>query len=156
MAILTRHFAWGYDGTLKWRLRTGGVSQSSPVIGLEGTIYVGVNEGLWAVSPDGARLSARSGEGVVEAAPIALADGSVLCNDRRGALLVCVRDMNIKAMSWLDAHGYASMTVGPTGTIYGPGGDSRSFTALQNKVPLAQSPWPKFRANPRNTGALNP
>jgi hypothetical protein len=49
---------------------------------------------------------------------------------------------------------YCSSAVGPTGTLYVPdiikvwGGVS----ALRNSVPLASTPWPRFRGNTRNTG----
>jgi len=40
------------DGTLRWRMRTGGITESSPVIGPEGTIYVAsTRQKLWAITP---------------------------------------------------------------------------------------------------------
>jgi hypothetical protein len=44
--------------------------------------------------------------------------------------------------------------VGPTGTIYLPDVGAQGLTALRGTTPLARSPWPKFRGNPRNTGNL--
>lgn len=42
------------DGTVKWTFKTGGGVESSPVIGSEGTIYVGSHDGyLYALNPDG-------------------------------------------------------------------------------------------------------
>jgi hypothetical protein len=51
----------------------------------------------------------------------------------------------------LFTYGYGSVGVGADGTIYTF--DSGTYlSALQASVPLAKAPWPKFRANARNTG----
>ena len=44
--------------------------------------------------------------------------------------------------------------IGADGTVYVTGA-YRNLYALDTLVPLAQSPWPKFRANSRNTGHVN-
>jgi len=42
------------DGTIIWTFKAGGGIESSPAIGLDGTIYVGSHDGyLYAVNPDG-------------------------------------------------------------------------------------------------------
>jgi len=46
-------YALNSDGKLAWRVRTGGITESSPVIGLDGIVYVAVNKQLWAITPDG-------------------------------------------------------------------------------------------------------
>jgi len=96
----------------------------------------------------------RWNEGLLEASPAALADKTILYNDLWGRLLILAPlDMAIQAI--YPSAGYnASMSVGATGLIYGPGGDGRDFAALKWNVPLAKTPWPKFRGNGRNTGRL--
>ena len=72
-------YALNPDGSLRWRLRTGGITESSPVIGADGTIYVGVQAHLWAISPDGQKKWGRSGdeECPFEASPVVLASGEI-------------------------------------------------------------------------------
>ena len=42
------------DGTVKWTFETGAGIESSPVIGEDGTIYIGSHDGyLYAINPDG-------------------------------------------------------------------------------------------------------
>ena len=42
------------DGSLKWSFDTGDAIESSPVIGVDGTIYIGSHNGiLYAINPDG-------------------------------------------------------------------------------------------------------
>ena len=42
------------DGTIKWTFETGDGIESSPVIGIDGTIYIGSHDGyLYAINPDG-------------------------------------------------------------------------------------------------------
>ena len=46
-------YAFNADGTVKWSYSTGSFSQSSPVIGSDGTIYVGTIGGVFAIGSDG-------------------------------------------------------------------------------------------------------
>jgi hypothetical protein len=42
------------DGTIKWTFEAGGGIESSPVIGVDGTIYFGAHDNkFYAVNPDG-------------------------------------------------------------------------------------------------------
>jgi len=46
----TRHI----DGTIKWRFKTGDGIESSPSIGVDGTVYIGSHDGyFYAINPDG-------------------------------------------------------------------------------------------------------
>src|SRR5262249_52902401 len=81
------------EGSLKWRLKTGGITESSPVIGQDGTIFLGVNEKLWALTPDGKKAWDRPGQLFISATPLALADNSVCFVAHDGFLLnVTARD----------------------------------------------------------------
>jgi outer membrane protein assembly factor BamB len=149
-------YALNLDGSLRWRLRTGGIAESSPVIGLDGTIYVGVLEHLWAIDPDGKKKWGLAGgaSDPWQASPVVLADGTIL-GYWGGAVWNFSAD-SVWRWNYLVNHSYGSPAVGPTGTIYvldaykAIGG----FSALTNGVPLARTPWPKFRGNARNTGNI--
>jgi len=80
-------YALNLDGSLRWRLRMGGVTESSPVIGQDGTISVGVLQHLRAVNADGRKKWGRFGgeDFPMEASPVVLADGSIGCVSLPGA-----------------------------------------------------------------------
>ena len=61
-----------------WKFSTGGAIKSSPVIGAQGTIYVGSEDmNLYAINPDGRKQWAFSTGGFVESAPAIGADGTI-------------------------------------------------------------------------------
>ena len=144
-------YALDSNGNLRWRIRTGGVTESSPVIGLNGTIYVGVNKGLWAINADGRKKWDQPCDEVVEASPMALADGSICVVPRCGSLNVRDEAGRYQWHYWVGIYGYAAPAVGRDGTIYVPC-HYHEFHAIHARVPLAKTSWPKFRANARNTG----
>jgi outer membrane protein assembly factor BamB len=147
-------YALNFDGTKRWALATGSMTQASPVIGEDGTIYLGVNEHMWAITPSGQKKWEQPApyDKPFEATPLVLADGTICHISRYGMMMdVEPERSQLKWMFFVSQQGYASPAVGPQGTIYIPS-DGSGFTALKNSVPLARSAWPKFRGNPRNTG----
>ena len=149
-------YALNPDGSLRWRLRTGGMTESSPVIGPVGTIYVGVLQHLWAINPDGTKKWGRlpSSDEPFETTPLVLEDGSICGVSHAGALNNFSPDQTFIWTYYLYEYGYGSPAVGPSGTFYVPDNGVGGFSALRANVPLARSPWPKFRGNARNTGNL--
>lgn len=146
-------YALNLDGTLRWRLRTGGVTESSPVLGEDGTIFVGVNQELWALSLKGKQKWPRWVEEPIEAAPVALAERSVAFISRRGLLLTLDENREPVCSYYCYGGGYACPAVGPTGTSY-LSERAIYFSAFDSHLPLAHSSWPRFRGNPRNTGNI--
>ncbi|HEV2394985.1 MAG TPA: PQQ-binding-like beta-propeller repeat protein [Verrucomicrobiae bacterium] len=156
-------YALDPDGQLKWRLKTGGITESSPVIGQDGMLYVGVNQQLWALTRE-PKKKWQYGLGVawwdpVEVAPLALADGSVCFISHYGLLTNLDADGKWKWHYYMYGNGTVSPAVAPSGSIYTAGQyptNGICFQALRTDAPLAQSPWPKFRGNPENTGRAAP
>ena len=65
-------------GILKWTFAIGGSVAADPVIGVDGTIYVGSQDyKFFAVRPDGTRKWASATRGTVEPAAAIGADGTV-------------------------------------------------------------------------------
>jgi outer membrane protein assembly factor BamB len=148
-------YALNSDGTLRWRLRTGSITESSPVIGADGTLYVGANRDLSAINRDGTLKWSRGNEDLVDSTPLAIDDGSVWYNSRFGKLTCLSSAKQYGGENFLGTEfGVASPAIGPSGTIYSRGWYSK-FYALQTHVPLAKTAWPKFRANAANTGVVN-
>jgi len=148
--------ALNWDGTKRWDLPIGSMTQCSPVIGEGETIYLGVNEHMWAVAADGKRKWEQPAPFTdpFEASALVLANGTIVHVSRYGMV------MNVNCsypeqnwMFYISHQGYASPAMSPEGLIYTPS-DFVRFSALKNSVPLARTSWPKFRGNPRNTGRL--
>lgn len=146
-------YALNLDGTLRWKFKTGGITQSSPTIGLKGTVFVGVNPELWIFSPEGKRLERNYVGGAIETTPTVLADDTFVYAREFGPLVDWDwrQQWQPRWVLQIVLNGHASAALGPDGTIYNPA-YWRNFCAFKAAVPLAQSPWPKFRGNPRNTG----
>jgi outer membrane protein assembly factor BamB len=144
-------YALDFDGARKWRLRTGGITESSPVLGSDGTIYVGVNNQLWAITQKGEKKWDRNVEDLIQPTPMVLADSSICFESGWGVMLNISPDRDL---NWVFMKvGRSSPAVAPTGEIYVF--DATHAIAVSNNIPLAKSPWPKFRANARNTGNVN-
>jgi outer membrane protein assembly factor BamB len=147
-------YALNLDGKLRWKLQTGGMTQSSPVLGADGTIYLGVNANMWAILPEGKRKweQPTTFTDPFEASALVLADGTICHVSRYGMLMdFDTEQFGLDWMYFVGQQGYASPAIGAKGTIYTPS-QFENFVALRTTVPLARTPWPKFRGNPRNTG----
>ncbi|HWQ90045.1 MAG TPA: PQQ-binding-like beta-propeller repeat protein, partial [Clostridia bacterium] len=147
------------DGSPRWKLRTGSITGSSPIIGEDGTIYVGVNAKVYGVSPQGEKIWEREAiSGSVEpvqASLFALEGGYTGFVSRYGMLTLLDPEKKPRWTYYLYGHGHSSPAVGADGTIYTFAhvmNEGYFFRALKSTLPLARSPWPKFRANPQNTG----
>jgi outer membrane protein assembly factor BamB len=109
-------------GLVLWRTQTSGFVKSSPVIGPDGRVYIGVKKGFCAVNPvDGAPIWCNKLSGVVRrnAAAIA-ADGTLYIGDRANRLWAISADGTTK---WSFAVGNdgdvnTSPAIGADGTIY--------------------------------------
>jgi outer membrane protein assembly factor BamB len=154
---------WFYSldgqGKLRWKLKTGGISESSPVLGADGVIYVGVNNYLWAITPEGKKkwdlLAVYGDDHAIEATPMALADNSVIMISGYGMLQAVDPQKQVKWKNYVYGHWHSSPVMGVDGTIYTiaqvPDVGSE-FRAYEAHVPMATTVWPKFRADSANTG----
>lgn len=156
-------YALNPDGTRRWALRTGGISSSSPVLGGDGSIYLSVNTNHCAVSSSGKLLWRRGFWNLLrpdlfgESAAAVLADHTVVFTGRDGFVMTVPENNGDKEWIWnywLYAASRSSPLVAPDGTVYVLGYGSE-LSALHRSVPLAQSPWPMFRANPQRTGRIS-
>ncbi len=120
------------DGTVKWTFETGGAIESSPIIGSDGTIYVGSHDGkLYAINPDGtSKWIFDAGPPVYDerwevsksimAAPAIAADGTVYIYSSANYLFAVNPDGTEKwrfSVKWGNDF-WSSPTIGEDGTIY--------------------------------------
>jgi hypothetical protein len=130
---------------------------SSPAIGTDGTVYVGSWDGkLYA-------LDAATGTAKWAFATDAQISWSSPAVGADGVVYVGSDDNNVYALDgvsgtpkWVFATGgdvYSSPAIGVDGTVYVGSHDGRVYALTSSSLGgLAQSPWPKFRGNARNTG----
>ena len=136
-------------------MRTGGITESSPVISGDGTIYIGINNFRSAITADGKlKWKSVATEQMLNSTPALTADGHVLYASEDGNISVLKADSSIRWYVWLGAQLDASPVIAPDGMIYVPSADGE-LHALQGPAGLMNSSWPMFRANPQHTGRVN-
>jgi len=108
--------------TLKWKFKTNDNADkinSSPVIGTDGTIYIGCDDNaLYAISPDGIKKwKYKTGGKVVSTAAIA-ADGTIYVGSDNNKVFALNPDGTEKWQYKADSKVQSSPVIGPDGTIY--------------------------------------
>jgi len=144
----------GVTGARKWAFAVNGGAESSPAVGADGTVYVGSVEGrIYALdAATGAQKWVVGTSGTVHSSPALGADGVLYVGSWDGSVLAL--DAGIGAHKWAFVTGrvvISSPALDPDGTVYVGSNDGKVY-ALQGSAGLADSPWPKFRQNARNTG----
>ncbi len=142
----------GATGAQRWSVVAGG--WSSAAIGADGAVYVGALD-YKVYAFDGAtgrqKWTYRTANAIISS-PALSADGTVYVGSDDGRLYAL--DTVGGAKKWAFATGdwvRSSPAIGADGTVYVGSGDG-SIYALQGSSGLADSPWPKFHQNARNTG----
>jgi outer membrane protein assembly factor BamB len=149
-------YAINPDSTLKWRYQTGGpIFESSPAVAADGTVYVGSDDHfLYAIDPDGTLKWRYQTDGRILSSPAVTADGTVYIGshdctlyalDPNGALR-----WKYRTSYWFDE---SSPALAADGTVYV--GTFDYVYAIEGGSPLADSPWPKFHHDNRNSGRVD-
>ena len=148
------------DGSVRWPggLKTGSTSQlpyinSSPAVGPDGTIYVGVG---YATTPNSGIVLAVDRNGnkkgtefkapqPVESSPIVAPDGTIYVGCTDGNLYALNPDLTVKwtFLAYGDSRIYSSPAIGPDGTIYFGSEDLADFanSALYALTPGGNLRW---------------
>jgi outer membrane protein assembly factor BamB len=132
------------NGSLKWSYTAGSqmLSSSSPVIGADGTIYLGMGMGLKALDPDG-KLKWEYGTGdVVHSIPAVGSDGTIYVGSYDDQLYALGPDGKLKWSYNTGGWIYSSPAIGSDGTIY-LGTENKKMIALG---PDGKLKW-EFNAN---------
>ncbi len=147
-------YAVSAQGTVKWRCPLTGEVSNEPAIGMDGTIYVGSSTGiLYAVNPGGAIIWNYPTGGGVASTPAVAADGTIFFGSDDGYVYALNSDGSLE---WKYLIGYAvksSPAIADDGVMY-VGSTDFCLYALWSPYPLADSPWPKFHHDLRNTGRV--
>ena len=112
----------------KWAATTGGV-YSSPVIGVDGTVFIGgLNSKLLALQPaTGAQKWAFSAGGSIQATPAVSADGSIYVGALDGNLYAVNADGTTRWSYPTGGPIYASAAIASDGTVYVAANDSKLY-----------------------------
>ena len=104
---------------VRWSYATGGQIYSSPVIGRDGTIYVGSNDNkLYAINSDGSLKWSYTTGGWVAVVPAIAADGTVYVGSDDAKLYALNQSGSLK-WSYTTSQGIrGSPNIGADGTIY--------------------------------------
>jgi outer membrane protein assembly factor BamB len=150
-------YAINPDGSEKWFFEANGAISSSPAIGNDGTIYVGSYRGnLYAINPDGSeKWSFYNYYSSISSSPAIGSDGTIYVGSDDGKLYAI--NPNGSEKWFFEANGaiYSSPAIGSDGTIYVGSNDGKLYAIEGDSEGLADSPWPKFGKNNRNTGNYN-
>jgi outer membrane protein assembly factor BamB len=162
-----RHFyAMNPDGTLKWRHATDGVITGSAVIGPDGTIYFGDvgafdpavarHRGhLHALTPDGELRWRFQANHEIRSTPAVAADGTIYFGADDWTVYALNPNGTLRWSYETQGAIQGGVTIGFDGTVYVPSLEGRLYALFENPSPLADSPWPKFKRDHRNTGNVN-
>jgi hypothetical protein len=114
-----RVYALNPDGRLMFAFPLTGASRSSPVVGADGTVYVGANQTLFALQPDGSLKWSFTSEHCLFTSPVLAADGTLYVGGCDGGNL----DGPLYAIGVPDPKTFTD-TVGPGGTVSTDTGDT--------------------------------
>ncbi len=144
--------------TAKWEFRTEDIVWASPVIGLDGTVYVGDLAGhFYAINPtDGSERWRFTTSGQIFSTAAVGADGTVYfgCGDRN-VYALNPDDGSVKWSYQTGNHLNSSPAIGTDGTLYITSMDGGLYAFHTSSGGLADTPWPKFRHDSRNTGNVH-
>ncbi len=167
------------DGTKKWDFALGwnggdDYEMSSPVIGADGTIYVGGANArcLFAINPDGTYKWHFETLEAVTGSPAIGADGTIYVgvgyigvgpeDFRPDGALYAITPNGTQKWPWaygMEGPVVSSPAIGADGTIYvgcvgrsTTGGGGQLIAINGSSEGLADSPWPMFRHDLRHTG----
>ncbi|MFC1651004.1 leucine-rich repeat domain-containing protein [Candidatus Latescibacterota bacterium] len=151
----TSLFAVNPDGTQKWDIYFENVVESSPAIGADGTIYIGVDDGyLYAIEPNsGSRIWSFGMGNMIVSSPAIGNDGTIYVGSNDSGLYAVSPQGNEKWRFEADGSIWSSPTIGNNGILYFGCYDWNLYAVdTKTNEGLADSPWPKFRNNTKNSG----
>ena len=141
------------DGTQKWMFETGDDIYSSQAIGSDGTVYVGsVDDKLYALNPDGTKKWMFKTGGHVYSSPAIGSDGTIYIGSYDNNLYAFNADGTKRWMFETGDEIRSSPAIGSDGTIYVASKDNYLYAVYSSSTCLADSPWPRYHQNNRNTG----
>jgi len=149
-------YALNPNGTLKWKYETYSYIDSSPAIGSDGTIYVG-SRFLYALNPDGTlkwKYGGTMSPGF-QSSPAIGSDGTIYVGRWDRSLYALYDNGTLRWKYDTDGYILSSPAVDSDGTIYVGSDDHYLYAINSSSQGLANTPWPKFHYDNKNTGNIS-
>jgi outer membrane protein assembly factor BamB len=143
-------YAMNSDGTLKWRIMwpVQFTPTCYPAISLGDTIYASTMPWFNKINPDGTWK--WKAELWPNGPPTICSDGTIYFAGN-GGFCAINPDSTMKWFCQISHLPSSPPAIGPDGTIYAGSADGYLY-AIQGSGQLANTPWPKFRHDSKNTG----
>ena len=152
------------DGVLKWKFECNTLISSfvSPVISEDETIYFPGYNVLYAVNSDGILEWKIKTDNIMITTPAIDSNGTIYIgtlsdeSNQDGDFYAINKSGNFKwqMKTYMGVGTWSSPTIAPDGTLF-VGTENNSMLAIKtDSYGLANSSWPKFRGNYRNTGNI--
>ncbi len=120
--------ALDHDGQERWSVTLGADVDGSPAMGIDGTIYVGSDDGaLHAIGPDGVETWQVEVGREVRARPVVAPDGTIIFGAYDGGLRAVEIDGTPRWTLPTDGPIHASATLDPAGRIFVGSRDERLY-----------------------------
>lgn len=131
-------------GASFWELQLGSLITGSPALGSDGTIYIGADNRLYAVTPAGSARAIFLSGGIIDSSVAIAGDGTLYVTSYDGALYALTPDGQEK---WRFVSGFrirSSPAIGLDGTVYFGSGDQRVYAI----APDGAKRWDFFTNGP--------
>jgi len=131
--------AHGQDGTMKWSFMTGSWVDSSPALGMDGTVYAGSFDGnLYAINPNGTMQWTFPTGSSIWSSPAIGTDGTLYVGSNDDNLYAINPDGTQKWAFPTGGSIWSSPAIGKNGTLY-IGSDDRNLYAISPEGTLKWS-----------------
>jgi len=140
------------DGSLMWSYWVGDCI-TSPAVASDGTVYVGSQDNsLYAINPSGS-LRWRCPTGGDVGSPAIAADGTVYVGSYDHSVYAIRPDGSYRWSYQTGRDIISAPAIAADGTVY-VGSWDKYLYAFEGDSPLADTPWPRFHHDNKNTGRV--
>ncbi len=145
-------YALNPEGTVRWTYRSSAAAFLPLVIGLDGTVYTASSEGcLLANLPDGSLDWSYDAHATVGGAALG-SDGRIYLSAGNGLRVLDPDGTECWSYPFPGEMVLSHPAIAPDGTVYVGANDGYLYAFYTESRGLADSPWPKFHRDNRNTG----
>jgi len=150
-------FSRNPDGSKRWTFKVlESDAMGACAIGSNGTIYVGSGDNkLYALNPDGSiKWEFQTNGSLVSSEPLIGSEGTIFISSKDSNLYAINPDGSKKWEFNVGDKFSSAPTIANDGTIYIGSYDRKLYAIYSENKGLADSPWPKFRADQQNRGVV--
>jgi len=146
----TRLYSYNSKGSQKWYVDFGGTVIHSPAIGVNGELYFGMANQFHSYDSYGKMKWIYNT--AVCGTPAIGTYGNIYFGSTDGYFYAINSGGNLVWNSYIGSTGFCSPAISDDGVIYVGANDGCLYAIYSESGGLANSPWPKYRADNQNTG----